>query len=557
VIVLIYCARRDRIKLSTVCLVGIGQAAHAAHDAQHVVVGGVHIHVGARLRRVLGNIARVRGDTELREDIRVGGEGGGRQRQVQHGIVNAGEVARAAGLELLGLQCEGIHVDASGGGAGVVLVGLHEVEVAALTLRETVLAVQLDLGHGGRVAQVGVGVAPRGVGRGEAVQVAGVLHHPHDLLAGVVEGQLDLVGGGGHGLSASELKLLNEVLVGHLCEAAALLRVQVHIVHIQRAGHHALLCHVVQHGRIVGSGAAVQVDQVLELSELHVDLHLVVLEGDQRQSQTGVAVEPELQRDVQGLLRDAASQAHSLRLTARLIQGVGGQGGGERRGIGEHAVSAIRGNHGVHTCQRTHIIRGQLSLAGAAGSLGRQSHTAIGVHHVQVGQLLAHGQGQLIPDVQPLTVVLVNLLTTNLHVHVVNQVLAQVGHPGKGIHLIGGGNIVEDGVVNCGQSHLDIHLGDQIAITGDSGLHTLTEVAHTVEGLLNGLHRKVGVAAVKLLEKGHLRVRRQINILCTVGNKLHKTTGSHLYFKNLKLFGQTREKLPGFSYCKPDPPSPP
>jgi hypothetical protein len=46
--------------------------------------------------------------------------------------------------------------------------------------------------------------------------------------------------------------------------------------------------------------------EVLELVELDVDLHLVVLESNQREREAGVAVEPELQRDVESGLRDAA-----------------------------------------------------------------------------------------------------------------------------------------------------------------------------------------------------------------------------------------------------------
>ena len=53
---------------------------------------------------------------------------------------------------LLRLECEGVHVDADGRDVGVVLVRLDQVEVLALTLRETVLSVELDLGSHDRVA---------------------------------------------------------------------------------------------------------------------------------------------------------------------------------------------------------------------------------------------------------------------------------------------------------------------------------------------------------------------------------------------------------------------
>ena len=106
-----------------------------------------------------------------------------------------------------------------------MLERLDEVEVAAVALREPVLAVQLDLGDRRGVAAVEVRVAERVVVLGLAVLVGGILDHPHDLLARVVELHTDLVGGGGQRLRTRELQLLNQVLVGHLGEAPALLRV--------------------------------------------------------------------------------------------------------------------------------------------------------------------------------------------------------------------------------------------------------------------------------------------------------------------------------------------
>ena len=45
--------------------------------------------------------------------------------------------------------------------------------------------------------------------------------------------------------------------------------------------------------------------EVLDFLELEVDLDLVVLEGDQREREARVAAEPELERDVQRVLRGA------------------------------------------------------------------------------------------------------------------------------------------------------------------------------------------------------------------------------------------------------------
>ena len=489
-------------------LVGIRQATHAAHDAEHVVVRGVHIHVR---RRLLGQVLEV-GALRRRRRGQLSGvilvdareERGRRQRQVQHGIVNAREVARPGRLQVLRLERERVHVDARGRRAGVVLVGLHEVEVVALALREPILAVQLDLGHHRRVAEVGIRVPPRRVGLRVAVHVAGVLHHPHELLAGVVERQLDLVGRGRHRLRARELQLLNQVLVGDLGEAAALLRVQVDVVHVQRARRQALVVQRRHGGGRGAGGRARHVNQELHLVELHVNLHLVVLQRNQRQRQARVPVEPELQGDVQRLLRDAVNQ--SVGRAESVHAGVRAQ----------RAVRAEVRQRGVQAGQGDRILRRQLSLAGVAAFLGLQGRAAIAVHHVEVGQLLARGERELIPHVQPLTVVLVNLLATDLHIHVVNQVLAQERHPRERAN-----RLVHEGGINGGQGHLHVHAGDQVAVTRDGALHALAEVAHAVERLLNGLHREVGVAAVQLLEKGNLGVRRQVHVLGAIGDELH------------------------------------
>jgi len=216
-------------------LVAIGKSAHAAHDAEHVVV-----------RRIDADLGAVRGTN------RVVGE-----RKDERRIVDAGEVARAAGLVVLRLEGEGVDVDADRGDVGVVLVRLHQVEVATLALREPVVTVELDLRRDYRVlagktldARDGVAglenrpVPPVGVverlltlPRANNGVVAAdervALDDPHELLARVVEVQADLVRAGRHGLTARELELLDQVLVGDLGEAAALIRVEVDVVDVE------------------------------------------------------------------------------------------------------------------------------------------------------------------------------------------------------------------------------------------------------------------------------------------------------------------------------------
>lgn len=67
------------------------------------------------------------------------------------------------------------------------------------------------------------------------------LHNPNKLLHGVVEVELNLVGGRTNGLVTSELELGDEVLVGVLGESAALISVEENIVNIERGSHKRLV----------------------------------------------------------------------------------------------------------------------------------------------------------------------------------------------------------------------------------------------------------------------------------------------------------------------------
>jgi len=211
-------------------------------DAEDVVVGGEHVH-GSRLT-----------GTHLDGNLRV---------------IDAGEVASAGGLVLLGLEREGVGVHTGSGAAGVMVVRLDLVEVLTLLLLEAVLTVEDklegieltgvllseslggELGgvHGG--AEVGDGHIAVGIQvvgglvglegnlgdkvlRGEVPQGrlrGGVGEAPHELLDGVVVREAHLLGGRGiDGVGTGVLDLLDEVLVTLLGESATLLSVKVDVV---------------------------------------------------------------------------------------------------------------------------------------------------------------------------------------------------------------------------------------------------------------------------------------------------------------------------------------
>jgi len=215
-------------------------------DAEDVVVSGEHVHGD----RVVGG---TRGDNL---DLRV---------------VDAREVAGAGRLVLLGLERERVRVDTGVGAAGVVVVGLDLVEVLALLLLETVLAVEDELeggegtdgllsedgrttngtnlnhrgtsGGGGNETvralegvlvgvELDVGIGRRGGEVPHTVVGLGVGEAPYELLNGVVVGEADLLGTtiSGNSVSAGVLNLLNEVLVTLLGETTTLLGVKVDVV---------------------------------------------------------------------------------------------------------------------------------------------------------------------------------------------------------------------------------------------------------------------------------------------------------------------------------------
>jgi len=458
-------------------LVGEGKATHARLDAQDVVVHGEHL-----LQR--GGVVTLHVDSHL-------------------GVINAREVAGAGWLVLLGLQSEGVHVDAGVWHAGVVHVWLVLVEVLALLLLEAVLAVQhqlevvqradLDLSTGrhvgrallhpadvggqgrGEGADLGQGVreqagSTHGVGQSRAGQEggstarhvhvgsaggevpqrvvrggAGVGVAPDELLHWVVERQTDglgalgaagqTAGSGGDGIATGVLHLLNQVLVALLGEAAALLRVQVHVV-----GPH------LEHG----AGAEVQGEVA---GQVEVQAHLVVLQGNQGQVQAGVAVEEEQQRQV-------------------------------------HAV----GVHGI-------------------------SERGAGRGHLAVVDLLRLGEEQLGVQAPPGLVVLVNALATDGQLNVSHGALGNPAHVDVGV---GRGQVRH---VQLGGLQADVHVTDQVAVAGDGHGHTATVGGGTVHRLLDVLHRKVSVALVHSLEESHLGLARQVHVLRAVSNELHKSSG--------------------------------
>jgi len=216
--------------------------------------------------------------------------------------------------------------------------------------------------------------------------------------------------------------------------------------------------------------------EVAQVVELEVDANLVVLQRNERERQARVAAEPELQRDVQRVLRGAVEDL----------------GGGV--GLATGAVVVAR-------------------LAALDKEVRELGHVA---NHLGIAALLARLLRELVPDVEPLAIVLVNALAANLKLDGLDEVVADVVEPAEL-----GARAVRRLQGNRRQRGLQVNTVDEVTVALDSARHTLAKARGAIERVLNGLHGEVRVAAVHDLKEGNLRVAREVNILRTISDELH------------------------------------
>lgn len=407
---------------------------------------------------------------------------------------------------LLRLEGEGVDVDTDRRDVGVVLVGLDFVEVATLTNLETIVAVELQESSDDRVLTSHTLNTSDGVARLEdravppvreveglltlpgvddgviARDIRVALDNPDKLLARVVEVELELVGRGGDGLTASELEGLNEVLVGDLGELTTLISVEVDVIYVERGGSQVGSRNTITDGVGVGELRSDIKAQVAEIVELEVDTNFVVLEGDQRESKTRVAAEPELEGNIQGIFGGAVEDL------------------GRRVGLTASAV----------------IVAALTTLHEQVGELRDVTY------HLGITSLLTRLLGEFIPDVEPLAVVLINALTTDFELNGLNEVVTNPVEPAelstRTVRALEG---------DLRESGLEVDTVDQITVTLDSAGYTLAEARGTVKRVLNGLHGEVGVTTVDYLEEGDLGVTSEVNILGAISDELHQATTCH------------------------------
>jgi hypothetical protein len=320
------------------------------------------------------------------------------------------------------------------------------------------------------------------------------LDNPNQLLDGVVEVELDLVGGRTNRLITSELELGNEVFVGVLGHSAAFISIQEDIVNVEGGSNQRL---VVSDGsrdsltrgilaslgvRVVGVAAqgSDSPQALINRTNIKVNLDLVVLKSNQGEGKTRVGAKPELKRNIESGLR----------------KGIAG---------------------GTHLTGSLGVARTINISEGGVGDEGKLSGVT---NHLEVSTLLLSSHGKLVPDVHPITILAVNALATNLNLNLSDELFSGEIQP-TGINT----SIIASGVsanthqlVNLRKSHLKISAVGKITITADRALDTTTEIGLSVESLLNRFNSKVGVTSVSDLPESDLRITSEVYVLCAVSD---------------------------------------
>jgi len=260
-----------------------------------------------------------------------------------------------------------------------------------------------------------------------------------------------------------------------LGEAAALLRVEVDLVNLDRRGREGLGV------RALGEARRLTVCAVLPRLEVDVDADLVVLERDERDGNTRVAAEPELERDVERLRRRTRTRQARLRRLRR----------GARR-IERETVGALEEDEVVRVADDRVERRNRASL-----------------------------RRELRPDLHPVTVLAVNALSADLNLNLLDEAVTDVVDPAERVNV--DATVSE---LDLRENNLDVRLVHEVSVTVDDRRDTLVEVGLAVERNLDGLHSEVCVALVEDLPERDLGVARDLNILRTVRNELHKTHNS-------------------------------
>jgi len=383
-------------------------------------------------------------------------------------VIDAREVASAGRLVLLGLEREGVRVHTGVRVTGVVVVGLDLVEVLTLLGLEAVLTVEdeLEVGEGtdSLLTELDGGAFP--------------------VRASAEEGNTSTLADGHVGVGASSLGVGLK----------------------DNAGGTGLRGEVPKSGRGVGSRGIVEAPHEL------LD---------------GVVVRQAL---VGGLARGDGVRTSVLHLLDQVLVALLGEAaallGVKVDVVGPH-LEHVLVEVGLHVRSKIEINADLVVLESNEGKV----ETGVAVEEEDEGEvdsLAILSSGHLTPvsllgliqvklgvQTPPALVVLIDALTTDGKLRGGDGTL---GNPARG------GTSEGVGRSRVGLE-LEVHVTDEITVTRDGHGHATGVGSGTVNGLLDVLHREVSVALVNRLEESNLGVASQVDILGTVSDELHKTTG--------------------------------
>ena len=478
-----------------------------------------------------------------------------------------------------------VHVDTAVRGAGVVLVGLDNIKVGALTLREAVLAVELELGRDDGVLAPAVHVkGSLGEHEGAGIRNGGLGGFDASLTgSNRVEGGLSdrtglpVVGSssGIVGASHGEKTRGVDVAVG-----TSGVNLRGATISVERRGKSVDGIRVVEglgteraekHGGGVKGSAVVDVGVGLDNPDkllagvVEVELNLVgrgadrlitselelldeVLVGVLGHLAALVRVEEDVV-DVEGGSNEGLLVSGGSRHSALALGKVGDgpealTNGAEvnvnldlvvlesDKGKGKAGVAAepeLEGNveSGLREGVAGSANLGRTTGGGAGARDGGERGVAdvrkMGrvANHLPVATALLVGHRELVPDVHPVTILAVNALATNLNLNLGNDLLTNEAEP-AGVNA--GTTSGAHSLVNLGENKLKVRAVAQIAVAADCACYAAAEVGLARERLLNRLHGEVCVAAVRHLPESNLGGTREEHVLGTVSDKLHKSS---------------------------------
>ncbi len=404
---------------------------------------------------------------------------------------------------LLGLQSEGVRVDAGVRCAGVVVEWLDLVEVLAVLLLEAVLAVQDHLELVQRTDLHALDQSSTGATR----CVSGTLLDPAQRGSGR---------GGSQGTLVVNVRyaaqVRQNVVVGLLHKHDVGCN-----VHVRAVG--AEVPHGVQLGCGAGAGVLVAPDQLLYgVVEAQTNQLGRALRASRRQLVTASVLNL-LNQVLVTLLGEAATL---LRVQVYVV-------GPDLESIGGAEVAGIVAGQ----------VKVQTNLVVLQGNQG-QVQAWVAVEEEQQRQVHTHGRQYLCRDAQRNGVgwgchlapcVLVRLAEEQLSVQTPPGLVMLVNALAANRQLNGADGTlsnpvdVEGGV--CGRQNVghwgqsNVHVANQVTIAGNGDGHAAAAGRAAVGRLLNQLHGEVRVALVHSLEERHLGVTGQVHILGTISYQLH------------------------------------